>query len=307
MDVVYIRYKNIDKLKWDACIKNASNGLIYAQSFYLDNMAANWDALVLNDYEAVMPLTWKKKWGIRYLYQPAFTQQGGIYFKEKISKEVMQCFVSKALAKFRFVEIALNFYNTIDQFDRNLHVTQRNNFILALDRPYEKLYENYHLSFTKNLKRTKKFKLLYSATDNYTILIELYKSLYGSRLRTLTVADFYRFTIICNKLYSQNNLVVRHVHSAENLLLASVILLKDEKRLYNIMSCVTPEGRKLEASYFLFDRIIHEFAGTNCLLDFEGSDIEGIAKFYNSFNPISQPYPFIKYNNLHPIIKLFKQ
>src|SRR5687767_14846783 len=57
----YLHRKQIDTRKWDQCITNAANGLIYARSFYLDTMASNWDALVLGDYEAVMPLTWRKK------------------------------------------------------------------------------------------------------------------------------------------------------------------------------------------------------------------------------------------------------
>jgi len=68
----YLPYKQIDKVKWDACIRHSMNRLIYAESVYLDHMAVNWDAIVLNDYEAVMPLPWKKKLGIRYLYQPSF-------------------------------------------------------------------------------------------------------------------------------------------------------------------------------------------------------------------------------------------
>jgi hypothetical protein len=71
-NIQYLSNQQIDKTKWDHCIDNAGNGLIYAYSFYLDNMAKNWDALVLNDYEAVMPLTWNKKYGIHYLYQPFF-------------------------------------------------------------------------------------------------------------------------------------------------------------------------------------------------------------------------------------------
>ena len=59
-------------IKWDNCITNAPNGLIYGYSFYLDHMAKQWDALVLNDYEAVMPLTWNKKYGIN-LFIPAFS------------------------------------------------------------------------------------------------------------------------------------------------------------------------------------------------------------------------------------------
>ena len=63
----YLTRREIDTTKWDHCIDTAGNGLIYAYSFYLDHMARNWDALVLNDYEAVMPLTWNSKFGIRYL------------------------------------------------------------------------------------------------------------------------------------------------------------------------------------------------------------------------------------------------
>ena len=57
MNIAYLSNKNIDKQKWDRCIDMASNGLIYAYSFYLDAMSKHWDALILNDYEIVMPLT----------------------------------------------------------------------------------------------------------------------------------------------------------------------------------------------------------------------------------------------------------
>jgi hypothetical protein len=73
-DVIrYLQRDQIDTVQWDNCIGNAPNGLIYGHSFYLDRMAVNWDALVLNDYEAVMPLPWKKKWGIYYLAHPPLT------------------------------------------------------------------------------------------------------------------------------------------------------------------------------------------------------------------------------------------
>src|SRR3982751_7041868 len=91
-DIQYIPQKNIDKKKWDACIGNASNGLIYGYSFYLDHMAKHWDALVLNDYEAVMPLTWKKKYGISYLYQPPFVAMAGI-FGNNLSADDAKAFI----------------------------------------------------------------------------------------------------------------------------------------------------------------------------------------------------------------------
>jgi hypothetical protein len=52
--ITYLSSQQVDKLKWDRGIEHAGNGLIYAYSFYLDAMCDNWDALVLNDYEAVI-------------------------------------------------------------------------------------------------------------------------------------------------------------------------------------------------------------------------------------------------------------
>ena len=85
--IKYVAQQQVDKNKWDACIERSSNGLIYGYSFYLDSMAKHWDALVLNDYEAVMPLTWNRKWGIKYLYQPPLTPQLGIFSATTISEK----------------------------------------------------------------------------------------------------------------------------------------------------------------------------------------------------------------------------
>ena len=92
MAIQYVPYQHIDKRKWDACIDNAGNGLIYGCSFYLDAMAKHWDALVLGDYEAVMPLTWNKKYGIHYLYQPFFTSSLGLFGKN-ISGDLLNAFL----------------------------------------------------------------------------------------------------------------------------------------------------------------------------------------------------------------------
>ena len=66
--IVYTKHTYIDKQKWDECILKSHNGLIYSTAAYLDSMAGSWDALILNDYEAVMPLPWRKKFGIQYIY-----------------------------------------------------------------------------------------------------------------------------------------------------------------------------------------------------------------------------------------------
>jgi hypothetical protein len=63
----YVKRKDLDLNKYDACINNAINSRIYGYSWYLDIVADNWDVLVLNDYEALMPLPWRQKYFIKYI------------------------------------------------------------------------------------------------------------------------------------------------------------------------------------------------------------------------------------------------
>ena len=304
MSLSFIPYVKINKKKWDDCINRSHNSLIYARSFYLDHMAEQWDAIVLGNYDAVMPLPWKRKWGIKYLYQPAFIQQGGIFSADKVDSKMILSFIELAQHHFRFAEITLNYKNSVTS--STLTIQQRTNYILSLQRPYGKLYESYLSSFTKSLRRIRKFNLVYESSDNYKYIIGLYKKFYGEKLPFKT-ADYQKFGKVCNRLAVEKKIYARVAFDQEKKLLAATILLSDEKRLYNIISCITGEGKKVEANYFLYDEIIHEFSATPYALDLEGSDVKGIAAFYKKFNPHLQPYLFLKFNNLPPAIKLFKK
>ena len=77
--IEYKKHSEIDRQRWDACIEGSVNRLPYALSWWLDTVCPDWDALVEDDYRAVMPLTRDRKFGFDYLYQPYFTQQLGVF------------------------------------------------------------------------------------------------------------------------------------------------------------------------------------------------------------------------------------
>ena len=307
MVVNYIKYKNIDKQKWDACVDNAVNGLVYGKSFYLDNMASNWDGIVLGDYEAVMPITWRSKWGIRYLYQPAFIQQGGIFFKTALSEVNIQEVFNTIFTRFKFAEITGNYLNNSLHSIPFLKIDSRSNFTINLNDDYSNISNNYTFSCKKSLKRIKKFGLLYKHSNNFSEIIKLFKNLYGQRLPYILNKDYDHFEKLCKEMSAKQNIVIRQAFNTKGEFLCAVILLKDAGRLYNIINCVTAAGKPVKANYFLYDNIFKEFSGKPLLFDFEGSDIQAIANFYSKFNPENHPYPFIKFNKLNIFLKLLKQ
>ena len=79
MPIKYIKRKDIDDSKYNECIQGSNQSLLYGYTWYLDIVCDQWDVLVLNDYEVVMPIPWRKKYFIKYVYQPLWVLQLGIF------------------------------------------------------------------------------------------------------------------------------------------------------------------------------------------------------------------------------------
>lgn len=60
--IQFVQNADIIKKKWDDCIAHSVNERIYAYSWYLNIVAPNWDALIMDDYQAVFPVVHQKKW-----------------------------------------------------------------------------------------------------------------------------------------------------------------------------------------------------------------------------------------------------
>jgi hypothetical protein len=289
LKILCLKNAEIDKQKWDSCINNCGFGLIYARSFYLDIMSPNWRALVVNDYQFVMPLTCKKKFGISYLYQPAFTQQLGVFGEEIPGDDLIKSFLRKASTFFKFAEINLNYKNNIDDFSK-----RKTNLILPLPKAFDQIENNFRRDFVKNISKN---QLSYSADHEFTTTIELFKEVKSGKIR-LSNNNYIRFCQLCSEIKKRGGLLVRKIHSREGKLLSSAILFKDNRRIYYILSATNLEGRKMEANYFLLYHLIKEFSNQDLIFDFEGSDIQPIQFFFKKFGAIEQPYGFVKWNRL---------
>ena len=137
----FVSYSDVDKKKWDNCIRFARNGLPYAYSWYLDSVCEYWDGLIYKDYEAVFPLTWNKKFGISYMYQPFFAQQLGVFSPESLTKDLIDGFLDKIPTDFKLVDIQLNTVNPVDHDEFEVH--ERVTHHLDLDRRYDELTHSY--------------------------------------------------------------------------------------------------------------------------------------------------------------------
>jgi Acetyltransferase (GNAT) domain len=297
----YVPHHNIDLFRWDDCIDHAENGLIYGKSHYLSHMTAGqWDALVTDDYSAVMPLPWKRKWGIKYLYQPAFTQQLGVFSLMPPNAGLIENFLAHLTRHFRFAEIFLNYDNNQPA------LKECPNFILPLNHSYEELSAHYKKDLLKNLKLTTRFSFQYVKNLDQGIALSIYQRQYRHRTPHIKEEGYRRFGELCLFLQRRDQVVVRAVTGGTGEPLATALLFVEKQRMYLVQSTVSPGGRQTEANHFLLDQLIREFAATRLTLDFEGSAIPGIAHFYRNFGSRNQPYYFYRHSQLPWPLRLFK-
>ena len=298
--IQYLPHAQINQQRWDACIANAGNGLIYANSWYLNHMHPGWDGIVINDYEAVMPVTWRKKWGIKYVCQPAFAQQLGLFVQHQGLWQHENACLQLLQSKFAFVEIFLNHQHAFEGTSTAM------NYVLPLKDDYTQIRAGYKNDLLKNLKRTEKFNLHYQSYTDAATAMQLYENTYADRMGAKP-EDYQHFFACLQYMLQQKRALMRSVHLPNGELLAVGVFAKDAHRLYNLASTTLPNGRMLEANHVLFDQLIQEFAGSGLTLDFEGSDQPGIARFYQKFGSQPQPYVFWKDNRLPAILRWLKR
>ncbi|MEQ1675171.1 MAG: hypothetical protein ABL876_00640 [Chitinophagaceae bacterium] len=302
-NIQYLTNKQIDKNRWDRCINTAGNGLIYAYSFYLDAMSKNWDALVLNDYETVMPLTWNKKYGIRYLYQPFLTAQLGI-FGNTITEELVGSFIQQARKHFRFIEISMNSRNNTSS--PSGFTTPRSNYILDLSKSYQTLYDGYNENIQRNIKKAMQLGCSIQKDFDVEKVIELAVAQMKQQGNE-TGENVAHFRKLYQFLHEKQMAATYGIVNGQQELLASCVFFFSHNRAYYILVGNHPNGKNTGASPALIDTFIKDNAGKNMLLDFEGSDIPSLAQFYSSFGARKEIYPALKINDLPFYLKWMKR
>lgn len=297
----YITHNEIDKNKWDNIIELAPNKRVYALSWFLDRVSEDWDALVWGNYEYVMPLTWRRKWGIKYLFPPLYCQQLGVFPTPPLS--IMNEFSNKIQELFRFIQIQVNSQMDPNAF-QGLMVTPKVNFILPLIEPYQVIASNYSKDRRKNLAVTRKSGITLSTGMNareYSNLKRMALNETKGKASYRTLESLISYTQTVGKGFIIN------AFASHNELCAAAFFIRWGNRLVYLNAFSTQAGRDTSAMTAIIDMVLRKYAGTGLLFDFEGSSIPGIAAFMKGFGACSETYFSVFGNRLPFPLNLIKR
>ena len=293
--IKFVLHKDVDTDKWDECIKKSVNALPYAFSWYLDIVAEYWDALVLNDYEAVFPLPSKQKFSIKYSFTPFWVQQLGLFSKTCSGLERINDFVKAIPSEYRFVEMNMNYNAQVKELDW-IQLKENNNFLLMLNKPYSEQKLLYSKNLKRNLKKASSSHLQLFKNDAPKSLIQLFKADRGQLIKHFTDLDYRNLESIMHVAIHKHCGQLWMAYDEGNRPLAGMFLLFGPTRIILLFTGNSKEGKDRGAMPFLIDAFVKESAISSLAFDFECSKDENLDRFYKSFGAIYHPYQNLKIN-----------
>ncbi|MHB1278420.1 MAG: GNAT family N-acetyltransferase [Bacteroidia bacterium] len=286
MNIRYLKNEDLNTAQWDACIQESMPSLLYAYSWYLDLVCEDWDALVLGDYEAVMPIPFTRKLGFKIALQPPFCQQLGVFSRSALNESIVHAFLAAIPSQFRGVKLNLNYHNPL-----NSGVSQRSNYVLDLMPDMDALKTHFESSVLRNVRKSEKTSCALLEGVDIRSIMELVTWQNKDKNMGLSKRSLRKLERLIPACTQKGVLISIGLYSPINHLCAVGIFLKDKQRLYYLFGASDEMGREYSGMTRIMLHLIEKFVGQGYTLDFEGSEIPGIARFFKKFGAKNSPYP----------------
>ena len=286
--ISWIDRNNLEEENYNNCISNSKQSLMYGYSWYLDLVCDEWNALVWKDYQAVMPIPIRKKYGVSYVYPPLWVLQLGIFSQNDAIPE--QEFIEFLSKKVRFVELRLNAKNAF----LNQPVFQERNFQqLSLNHDYEWIYKNYQSDRKKDLKKAQKLGLQAKWSDRPENLIRLFQNNVGKRTPEIQERDYQNLSKLIHECMHRGKGEVLSIYHGEQLV-ASAFFVKHQQTITILCSSTDFSNRNNGGNTLLIDLAIQKYKTHYTILNFGGSSMKSIASYFFSFGAQQVSYPFLR-------------
>ncbi|MBL0330398.1 MAG: GNAT family N-acetyltransferase [Bacteroidetes bacterium] len=177
--------------------------------------------------------------------------------------------------------------------------------LLDLNVKHEILFKEYSDNAKRNIKKAIKAGLKIRPDIAPEKIVQLFKTTKGNELEVFSPQD-YRTLIqlmdMCNDLKKGQSIAI---YDGDKLCAAAFFMFSNNRFTF-LKSGVTDDGKAKGAMHLLFDYFIKENSGKKYQLDFGGSSVENVARFYKNFGAKDCVYLQVKRNNLPALVKWVK-
>lgn len=298
----HLQHHQLDKQHWDALLEQTGNRMWYARSAVLDRVAPGWEALVDEGLGAIMPLTWRTRWGQQYLFQPYAIQQLGV-FAPHYDDDLGQRFIDAVPARFRFWDIHVNEAMRSIRFDRVKESTQQ---VLPVLGDMEQQRRGYSSGHRRNLRKAEAYRSQITMDVNGPDFVALFERSTAERHGGIRPKDRIVLQGLVEDVLRRGEGRLLGLSDAGRLL-AAVLFVEWWGRSILLKSAVDPAAADRHPMFLLVDHYLALGAGGNALLDLAGSNHPGTERFNAGFGAQRLVYLHLIRNRLPAPLRWLKQ
>lgn len=292
-----IKYNEIDFDQYSRFLEKAIQNTDYADHQFLDIVSnRQWFLLVYGNYEAIMPVSYVRKYGFTFVLMPKFCQQLGV-FSEKDDPKINQKFYNFLDQNFL---VAIYAFNGDNQF---LKQVQKKTSYLIQKNDYSTVKKNYSSHRRRNVR------IIGDLVGNINVRKywkEIDRSFFIKNIKgTSKGADNLHYLQIFEKLL-ENNIGQLRILEFKNSVQSFVYLYEGKNRRY--LSLFINRFPQINPNFpsIMIDHCMQEFIDDKDF-DFMGSEIVNVAKFNERFGSFSYQYPLLCNNKFTLLKKLWKK
>jgi len=279
-----LKYHEIDFVKYAQCLENSEQRKYSATKTFLDTTSTMpWDILVYKDYEAVMPVPFVRKYGMKIVHNPKLCQQLGV-FSGKDNIDLNEAFLEYLEKNYM---IRAYPFNDVNKLRTKIRI--KKNFLLYPDN-YEKIYAGY------SPKRKRKLRLgedILKESEIRTISYDKAKAFIEANTIGLSKDDdLGEFMRIFESFHKSNYLKFTAFYY-QNKIINVIATYTDCNMVALLGNFNDKDYVKLSGASVLIDHILKENIETH-IFDFEGGELPNIEEFFRGFRPELRPYGIIE-------------
>ncbi len=283
--------KQIDEKKWETLLaKSPFDQQLFSAKWLLDLVHPEWLVVLVGDYEAGFVIPLKKKLGIEYLVQPLFCQQFSILGNsDLITIEILENLFHWIEKKFFKAHFCIGF--SPDFLSKKWIKKDRTNCKLRIENGFQ---ENYASQIKRHLQQAVKhnFKITYSQSPKE--LIELFVQNNNRKNRYYKTMELVLLEKLISTGVKRGKMLIQELRNTKGVLLSGTVWFVGKKEAVFFFSARDSEAKEKGFFSFMIHNFIMNNLSFNSILNFEGSDNEGLKRYYLGFGAQKETYFEIK-------------
>lgn len=299
--IEFISRNKINDEDWNKLVEKIPGSHVYSLSWYMDALSEDW--MIARDEKGknAMLFPFKRKAGLKLVYQPFFSREIVCNLDEKHTPAD----IIKQLPKdFRQVEFSLRDIRGIDS--NKFLVEKWKHQVLSLSGEYAEIAKGYHENAKRSIKKAQKESLKMILSNDVDKVIELFRKSKGDEIKEIKSVDYKKLKLLLETGIKNKKGFCVHILDTDGSIISAGYFFDWKDQLIYLKGSANEKGKKTGAMYFMFDELIRKFANKKAQLDFGGSRITNVATFYKKFGAEDSEYYFIKHQNLPLYFKMLK-